>query len=61
MRTMSREEAIKLASYFAYGARKEHSYCPQAKDLNEYGHVEGWMPHEWVIQAIIEASRPEHD
>jgi len=59
MRTMTREEAIRLARYFAYGARKEHAYCPQT--VSTAGEVEDWMPHEWVIEAIIEASRPEHD
>lgn len=59
MRTMTREEAIGLARYFAYGARAEHAYCPQT--LNAANEVDGWLPHEWVIEAIIEASRPEHD
>ena len=52
---MTREEAVRLAQYFAYGDRAKHSYLPQTEEEAEI-----WQPHEWVIEALIEASRNEY-
>lgn len=53
-RPMDREDAIHLAQYFAFNTREKHEYLPKNKT-----EAATWEPHEWVIQAIIEASRNE--
>lgn len=45
---MTRDQAIEIARREALRSREGHSYLPVNADT--------WMPHEWVIDAILAAS-----
>jgi len=45
---MTRDQAIQLAREHAQRSIEGHSYLPA-------GQAHGWMPHEWVIAALMEA------
>jgi len=56
--TITREQAIEIAKTNAAKNGGNHAYIPFASDVQEWAE---WMPHEWVIAAIIEASQPIAD
>lgn len=51
---MTRDEAISLARTVAYLYRDSHDYLPATMEDSK-----NWMPHEWVITAIIAAAFKE--
>lgn len=49
---MTRDQAIELARHYAYARRPDHAYLtPEAG--------EAFMPHEWVIEAVMAAAKNE--
>ncbi len=51
-RERDRDLAIELARRVAFTRRAEHGYLPQTSN-----DAAMWMPHDWVIDAIIDAYR----
>lgn len=49
---MTRDEAIEIARQraFAAGERGDHEYLPRTAEQTKT-----WMPHEWVVEAIMDA------
>ena len=53
---MTREQAIDLARRRALNSKDGHGYLP-VTDAD----AAAWMPHEWVIDAIVAASQPPRE
>lgn len=51
---MERDEAVEIARQraLASGERGDHEYLPRTPEQ-----AKTWMPHEWVIEAIMDAAR----
>lgn len=47
---ITREEAIKIAQKHAYATAEEHAYLPKTTEAAVL-----WQPHEWVVEAILDA------
>jgi hypothetical protein len=47
---LTRDQAVEIARRAALARQGEHNYLPVPTT------VDRWMPHEWVIDAIVEAS-----
>jgi len=52
--TMTRQDAIDLAKESAKKVKKDYNYIPFYSDTQEWAE---WTPHEWVVEAILEASK----
>ena len=48
---MTRNQAIEIARQRALNAREGHGYLPVTE-----ADAQTWMPHEWVIDAILLAT-----
>lgn len=51
---MTRDEAISIARTVAYLYRDSHDYLPATMEDSK-----NWMPHEWVITALLTAAFKE--
>lgn len=52
---MTREGAISIAKQSAWDAEPRPNYIPDIPSAAEWA---AWMPHEWVIDAILRAAAP---
>lgn len=51
---MTRDEAIVIAKRAAWDAEPQPSYVPVQPTAQEWA---DWMPHEWVIDAVMKAAQ----